>query len=439
MKKILIVPIVLVLIIFSLYHEDVDGMPTTKEGHTKVTQEIEIIEEIIEEVQIEKEKKHDKEVFSVEIKGELNTTKETPLRLRAEVHNAHDSDKCNYWWYKNKKLVSIGNVLEETFTKGEHQVHLVVRDANGIEANSTVVVGAYDYYSVQRFNYDPHYGNLLYVEKQILNHKGQYVLYDDGLHTKEYLEYNEASNLIEQTLEFHHQPNKNTKTVYSYDNIGNRLTSQSFNSEGESVYYRVNTYDENRTVISSKVGKNEENLVDEYATGNQIVYYADPYATIEQEQNIPNDIIRTNDKGQIIYEERYYYGGYKNINEMSYDEHDKLIKSVRKATSEYDSRLDITDYDKDGNAIKVEVRSEVMNQGLCHYISQRTYTSMGQTESEVSRLVDGECPYVDEVKRNYVYDDKGNIINIKVLSDEDSNVGFNTLKVVKAYTNEIEM
>lgn len=450
MKKILIVPILLTLIIFSLYHQNVDGISTTKKGYTNVTHEVEIAEKVIEVFNNSKDElksyleqnetnETEEKRFSVKILGDLNTTKETTVRLYAEVKNAEEIEKCNYFWYEDKQLISMGAFLEETFPKGEHRITLIVRDANGAETNDSVVVGAYDYYSVKRFNYDPHYGNLLYVENQTMNHKGQYVLYDDGMYSKEYSSYDENNNLTEQTVEYYQNPSENRKMFYTYNDDGQRLTSQTFNADGASVYYVSMTYDDNGTLVSTKRGTSEESLSNDNMAYGTAIYYEDPYASGTKDTKLPEDIIRMNDNGQVVYEERHYYGGYKNINESTYNEDGQLTKTIRRATSAYDTRLDISEYDANGNATKKEYKYKAEGRQPCYYVSHRTYVNYGQTESIVNTLLDGECPYIDEVKRTFTYDSDGTVANIKASTDDDVSSSLKTLEVIKAYTNDLEV
>ncbi|CAA6818461.1 MAG: Unknown protein [uncultured Sulfurovum sp.] len=446
-QKLLIIPMLLTLIIFYLYHTDIDGMPAPQT--VTAPSEILIGEGILEvynnsmdemnktgEVNETEEAKR----FSISIKGDLNITRDTVLKLVAEVNNTTEISRCNYWWYEGKELIDMGATLEKAFSKGEHDITVVVRDANGTETNSSVTVNAYDYYSIKRLNYDPHYGNLLSVEKQTMNHQGMYVLYDDGTYLKEYSFYDENSNLTERTVEYYLYPSENRKISYTYDDNANRLTSQTFDAQGESIYYSAHTYDDNGTVVTTKRGTNENDLVDEdYSMYEGAVYYEDPYVvTPSEEDQVAKDIIELNDNGQVIYEE-LYYGDAKAVNKMSYDEDNKITRSERHSISSYDSRLQIMDYNKDGQVIKKEIKYALEDREACHYMTESTYTSIGQIESEVSTFLGGVCPFIDDVKRVFKYDAEGVVINVKANIDGEEGTGFTTLKVVKEYTNELDI
>ena len=446
-QKLLIIPIVLTLIIFSLYHKDIDGMPTPKT--VLVPSEILIGEEILEvynnsmdEMNKTRELNTTEEpkAFSITIKGDLNTTRETLLKLVTEVNNTTDITRCNYWWYEGKELIDMGPILEKAFSKGQHDITVVVRDANGTETNSSVTVNAYDYYSVKHFNYDPHYGNLLHVENQTMNHQGMYVLYDDGTYSKEYTIYDENNNIAERSTEYYLYPTENRKMEYTYDDNGNRVTAQTFNAQGESIYYSAYTYDDNGTIVTVQRGTHEGDLEDEdYSMYEGAVAYENIYVSTEDEEiKRPKDVIELNDNGQVVYEE-LYYGDAKDVSKMSYDEDNKIIRMERHSSSSYDSRLHIMDYNKDGQAIRKEVKYELEDRDSCHYMTENTYTSEGKIESEVSRLLGGVCSFLDEVKRVFEYDADGRVVNVRANTDGEKGTGFTTLKVVKEYTNELDI
>ena len=446
MKKLLLVPMVLTLIIFSLYPEEIDGMDTSTKG--KVTQEIQLEEEILKvynnsknEINISvEENETTEEEFSVEIKGDLNTTKETVITLSAVVKNAEKLEACNYFWYEGKELIDLGATLEKAFDKGDHNITLVVKDANGTETNSSVLLRAYNYHSIRKLNYDPHYGHLLYVERTITNHKGKYVLYDDGTYSKERMTYDDNDKLMERIREYYLYPEENRRTEFTYDNKGNRLASQTFNTEGISINYMLNVYDENSTLINVKYATSPDDIDDSEVVYGNIIYEEAPYAsTIYEEVKIPEDIVELNDNGQAIYEERYY-GDTKIVNKMTYDEKNKLIKSERSYISKYENGSTTMEYDAKGNPLSVEKKRAMKGHASCHYSSQNTFTDEGQIKSNVSVLLGGECHYIDEVKRVYSYDEEGNVESIKSSTDDGAeSEAYTTLKVIKEYANEIDI
>ena len=444
MKKLLLLPMLLALIVFSLYHEDVDGMDTSTKA--KVTEDIQIEEGILEiynnsknEINSSVEVNETKEEFSVEIKGDLNSTKETVIKLRAVVKNAQKLEACNYWWYENAKLIDMGATLEKAFEKGEHNITLVVRDANGEESNTSVIFSAYNYLSIRQLNYDAYYGNLLYTERIITNHKGAYVVYDDGTHSKELMAYDEDNHLVERIREYYRYPNENRKTVFSYDDKGNRLSVQTFNMEGISVDYRLNIYDDNSSLIDMKFGTSPDDIDEQPVYSNieyEEIYDASAYVEVE----VPKDIVRLNDSGKVVYEE-HYYGDMKVVNTMSYNEENKLIKSERNSNSSFETSSIVITFDTEGNAVNTERKYEFKGHSSCHYRTNNTYTSKGEIKTNASVLLGGECPsYIDEVKREYTYDDKGSLLKVQAISDDgDVDGSFTTLKVIKEYINTLDI
>ena len=446
MKKLLIVPMVLALIIFSLYPEEIDVMDTSTKG--QVAQEIQIAEEILkiynnskneinssvevnETIEIEEE-------FSVEIKGELNTTKETVITLKSDVKNAQKLEACNYFWYEGKELIDMGKTLEKAFDKGEHNITLVVKDANGTETNTSVIVRAYNFKSITKLNYDAHYGQLLYTERRVMNHKGQYVLTDDGIYSKVLLTYDNNGLLREREREYYSNPKENRKTEFTYDDKGNRIISQTFNSEGISIDYMLSIYDDNSSLIGMKFGTNSDdidtNKVPEYT---EVIYDTTSYIEVK----IPEDIVELNDNGKVIYEERHYGEYDKVVTKMTYNAKNKLIKSEKISNSPYDTGTSIIEYDEKGNEINQEHKYKMNGHNLCHYRMKNTFTDIvGQVKSKVSTLLGGECPYLDEVKRIYSYDEAGNIVNIKSTTDDDEiSEAHTTLEVIKEYINELDI
>ncbi len=446
MKKLLIIPMVLSLIIFSLYHENIDDMDTSTKG--KVAQETLIEEGILEVYNNSKnelntgveENETVEEVFSVKIIGDLNTTKETVIKLKAEVKNAKNLERCNYFWYDGTTLIDMGITLDKAFDKGEHNIMLIVRDIDGNETNDSVLLGAYNYLSITKLNYDAYYGHLLYKERSITNHKGQHILYDNGTYSKELMTYDNDDHLVERVKEYYRYPEENRKTVFTYDDKGNRLVAQTFNSLGVSINYMLNVYDSNSSLVDIKFGTNEDDINKDEALYVETAYEEISYELpIYYEAKVPDDIVRTNENGQIIYEERYY-GDSKVVNKMTYNEQNKLVKTLRSSNSSYDSSSTIMEYDGKGNAINTEKKYEVKGHSSCHYSSASTYTDAGQVKSKISTLLGGECPYIDEIKRVYSYDAEGNVMKVKSSTESgDSLDAHTTLEVTKEYINELDI
>jgi len=160
---------------------------------------------------------------------------------------------------------------------------------------------------------------------------------------------------------------------------------------------------------------------------------------IYEEVKIPEDIVELNDNGQTVYE-KYHYGDAKLVNKMTYDEENKLIKSERSFNSSYEQSSTTTEYDVKGNPLSVEKKYAMEGHTSCHYSSNNTFTDLGQIKSKVSVLLGGECHYLDEVKRIYTYDEKGNVENIKSLTDGVAeSEAYTTLEIIKEYTNELDI
>ena len=440
MKRLLLIPMVLALTVFSLYH---------KKGNARKEIQIEnrfniynnSKNEINKSVEADEtvEENLSKKEFSVEIIGELNITKENNVTLNAVVKNVQNLEACNYWWYENKKLIEMGETLEKAFEQGKHTLTVVVRDGNGTEINSSVVVNAYNYESITTLHYDAYYGELLYRERSVLNHKGQYVLYDDGLYVKELMSYDESTGmLLERLKEYYGNPEKNRKTKFTYDDKGNRLVAQTFDNEGISTSYLLYVYDENSSLIEMKFGTSAEDIEKdtEEESDDEVLYEESPYVEVK----IPEDVVTLNDNGQVIYEELYYGVNDKIVTTMTYDEDNKLIHSERESISPYDEGITIIDYDKKGNAINKEFKHKLEDESLCHYRDKNTFTESNQIESQVSTLLGGECPYIDEIKRIYSYDEEGEVIGVKATTEgEELSEAHSTLEVVKEYINELDI
>lgn len=442
MKKLLLLPIVLILMVFSLYHEDVGGRNNIEQDQKNRHQEIQIEEEILEIFTSQNEIKEveasigsTEKKFSVKIKGDRKVLKDNSVILTADVENAQRLERCNYFWYEDAKLIDMGETLQKRFAKGDHNITLKVKDVNGVEKNSTILLSAYDYYSIKRFNYDPYYGNLLYVETIITNHKGYNVVYDNGNFSKEVSKYDENDKLIEKIVDYYKYPDESSKTSYSYNDDGQILVRQTFNHMGESVYYALHIYDDKGTLTDIQYGTNEDDVKARNVDETEIIYYST--ADLNETQAVQ----RLNENGQVVYEEQDY-GDFKVINKNIYDDNYRLVKEIRRSESTISSRETVREYDEKGNPINSEYKRYYnLNDAevYCHYATASTFTDSGMSKTEVSTVLGGNCPYVDEVKREFTYDDELNVANVKAIFDGDKEASFNTLVIKRTYTNEIEM
>ena len=447
MKKLLSLSILLALIVLFVYHEDSNGKNIDKNIHKNIET---IAKPHLEKINIKnnshdeigsrvEENELDDGNLSVIIEGDFNTTKEKVITLSTTVEHAQNLDACNYWWYEADELIGMGDNLEKSFSKGEHNITLVVRDVTGQETNTSVTVRAYNYFSISRFHYDAYYGNLLYVSREVTDHKDKVIIDDDGIYSKKFYTYDEVNNLLLKRIEEHYDnPNENTKTVFTYDEEGNRLSRQIFDVDEVSIRYIEHVYDENNSLVDLKVGTTIENA----QSINESFISRDDNEEIVNEENstsldLPKDIIELNAKGEVVYEKLYY--GYETVtSKMTYNEENSLIELTSLTTSVDSSRRRTTRYDKNGNNIYFEEQYEEKGQPSCHYRSDMSYNDDQEIASEVSVLLGGECPYINEKKRVYTYDDEGTLIGIKALTENgDMTEAYSTLKVIKRYVNEI--
>ena len=443
MKKILIVPILLALVIFGLYHEDVVGKHSEADTHSLPNKELPLNEvplykEIVEVYNTdydEMNETEEKKEFSVEIQGDLNTTKETTIVLTAVVKNAENVQACNYFWSENNKTIDIGQNLEMSFTKGEHVITVRALDANGEDTYATVIVRAYDYYMVVREHYNAYYGNLEYTEKEIKNHRGQYLLMDDGTYLRDAYVYDDQYRMIENTYKYYMYPTENKTVRYEYDNQDNRVREATFDGNGEMIYLIVNSYDEDGNLTLIQSGKDEDSLSSEQY--NEQYIYASPYSEDSTSESTTSNVRKEyNENGKVTYEE-VNYSDMQFIYEYAYAENDRIIKesSSMQSDGRFNSRTSY--YNEKSQVSSYERKYGDENGVICHFKIAYTYNSEGNTATKVDQLLEGDCPYISEVKRSYNYDKNGLVKSID--SSLDGEKGYSTLKVIKTYTNELEL
>ena len=145
-----------------------------------------------------------------------------------------------------------------------------------------------------------------------------------------------------------------------------------------------------------------------------------------------------NDDGKVTYE-AYDDGSMKTIYEYSYHKNGQMKKEKYEAISEDEITTSIRYYNDKGELISRERSDKLKTNGKeCSFRTEYTYNNQGYRASSVDVLLGGECPYIDEVKRKFTYNDNGNIINVQSVLDGDAKNGYTTMKVVKFYTNELE-
>jgi len=441
MKKLLIIPALLALTLFSVYHYKIEGkkiyeQPTVIE---KMEQSI-----FIEQAEIYSSKKEnnlsEEKIFTIKIATEVNTTRDYATTLTVEVENATNPDACNFFWYENEKLLGLGATLEQSFSNGEHTINIIAKDGEGHESNATVSVLAWDYTKIETLHFDSNYGDLEYKETEIYDHKDRYILIDDGTFAKHSYVYDDEDNRIERRVIYYNYPHESRQWLYTFDENHNQLSSKGINIQtGNTLYYNVKTYDEEGNETSSKSGNNEDDLHDdyiEYGTPNADDYYE--YNTTRQVQE--GDKIVKNEAGKITYEERNYYD-MKTIDEYSYDINGTLTQQVSTMITK-NNRYDITiyNYNENQDISSTEQIYKSNEEITCHYKTSSTYNEDGSQNTEKRETIDGICSEnVDENSyKKYSYDEDGRVNNVISSLDKESDDNMTTLKVIKSYTNELE-
>ena len=438
MKKILIIPMLLSLIIFAFYHQESNKKEHVIKINKNIQEEIPIYNEIIEIYNNSKnELNSTNKKFKISVGSDINTTREKMITLNVKLENTQNIDTCNYFWYKEKNIIGIGSSVSHSFEKGEHKITVQVVCDKGDEANTSLWVRAYDYYTIRREHYNAYYGELEYTEIDILNYKDKYILMDDGIFSKYSYEYDEAGHTTQIKNEYYQYPNENETTQYEYDEAGNKIKEIILNAKGEIIYMTVNRYSEDGNLTSSKSGKDENSLIeDRYENESYVnISYTDSDDE-ESEMNI-EEVKKYNDDAKLIYEEMNY-GKIKFIYEYKYNE-DVLVKDVTNIVSENKSQSRINIYNDKAEVVTVERKFTTAKNTSCHYETNYSYTDKGDIKSKVDVLLEGECPYLDDVKRIYNYDNQGNQKSTHAIVDGDEVNYITTLKVIKSYTNELEI
>ena len=449
MKKLLIVLILLGLILIFSF-EDVSGKTSSVDKNlTPTTKEKSIMEEVVtiyNSNHSEMENNSEVEVvdnndsnFSISIGLDRNTTRDTNESFFVEVNNAKNIDSCNYLWKINNDRSVFGREIEISFPKGESFVTVRVICGEQ-EDNATIKVTAWEYFEEKTYHYNAYYGNLEYVEREIFDYKYRYVIYDDGIFSKTNFIYDDNGEVIERKKIYYKHPSENRVTKYTYNNIGDRLSVKSFNLEGKLLYLSLFKYNEKGDLISIRSGTDMEHLkeeivVEETEEESSVVNETNE---VDKEDDMKEEETILDSKGQVAYE--IYDDGYtKTIYEYSYYDNGQLKEEKYKFTSEDEISTRINFYNNEGNMISRERSYKLKNNTeQCSFRTEYTYNKQGYKASSVDILLNGVCPFIDEVKREFTYDDNGNILNTHSVINGDAKNGYTTMKVVKFYTNELE-
>ena len=439
--KLLIIPLLLALTLFGIYHNNIEGETTLYHQPTIMTKmEQKILTEDAEIFTVKKELNSTKKVFTVETVSEINTTRDTELTLTAQVINVENKEACNFFWYQEGELVGIGSTLKQAYPKGEHSITIMAKDAQGHESNATVTVTAWDYKKTETLHFNASYGDLEYKELEIYDHKGRFLIMDDNSFSKYSYVYDEDDNRIERSVIYYQYPHENRKWLYTFDENHNQLTSKAINLQtGNTLYYNVKTYDEDGNITSSKSGSNEDELYDDHQV------YGDPYTEEYYEYN-STEIAHKDDKtildehDNVIYEERNY-DYMKVVEEYSYDENNHMTQHISSMLSE-GSREDINiyNYDENQTITSNEQIYKINEEVICHFKTTSTYNEDGSNATEKKETLDGICTEYGETDsfKKFGYDKDGRVNNVVSSLEDESDDGQTTLKIIKSYTNDLE-
>jgi hypothetical protein len=301
-------------------------------------------------------------------------------------------------------------------------------------------VTAWDYKKIETLHFNANYGDLKYKEVEVYDHKNRYIIMDDGSFAKRINIYDEEDNRVEHQVIYYDYPHESRQWLYTFDENHNQLSSKSINLKtGRTLYYSLQTYDEEGNVTSSKSGENEDNLYDDYAEyGNQ---YEDSYYEYNSTHRAHADDKRIlNEAGLVTYEERNY-GYMKTIEEYSYDSNNTMTQHISTMITE-EVNYDITVYNYNGNQ-NISSSEQIYKTGeevTCHYKNSSTYNEDGSQNTEKQEILDGICPeYVDDNSfKKYSYDEDGRVKNVTSSLEKESDESQTTLKVIKSYTNDLE-
>jgi hypothetical protein len=442
MNKLLIIPALLALTLFSVYHHKIEGKKMYEQPMMMEKMEQKILNEQVEIYNVKKENNISEEkVFTITTEKDINTTRDSDTTLTVKVQNANNEEACNFFWYENDVLIGIGSTLEHSFEKGEHVITVIAKDAEGHESNATTIVTAWDYTKVETLHFDVNYGNLEYKEVELYDHKGRYIIMDDSTFAKRHYVYDEEDNRIENTVVYYEYPHESRQWLYTFDENHNQLSAKSINIEtGRTLYYTVKTYDEEGNVTSSKSGNNEENLRDDSIDYG--AYYEDndyyEYNSTQEENKDDKTIL--NEAGKITYNEKNY-DDMKIIEEYSYDDNGSMTQQISTMITEnYKYDITIYNYDSTQDVSSTEQIYKTDEEVNCHYKITSTYNEDGSQNTEKREILDGICS--EEVEENsfkkYIYDNDGRVKNIISSLENESDDNLTTLKVIKSYTNDLD-
>ena len=442
MKKLLLVPILLGLILFSFKDASEVRVTANLDKNLTPSKEQPFVEEhgnyktnYSNKVELIENNESN---FSIDIGSDRNTTRDTNESFVVQVKNADNIESCNYFWKISNELGDIkdiiGREVELEFPKGKSlvNVHVICGEQ---EANATIKVIAWEYFGKKTYHYNAYYGELEYTEREIFDYRGKCLIEDNGIYSKYNFIYDEEGRLIEQTTLYYHHPSDNEIIKFTYNSKGEKTSAKSFTLDGELRYVSLFKYNEQGETISLLSGSDMEHLEEQIYSSeeSQIVYEStDLYTEDTNDQRILND------DGKVTYES-YDYVFMKMIYEYSYYYNGEIEKEQRKVVTDDRQSIHISYYNDKGELLSKERSDKSKTDGTeCSFRTEYTYNKQGYIATSVDILLGGECVYIDEVEKNFTYDDKGNVVNVHSVLDGDIKNGHTTMKVVKFYTNELE-
>ena len=436
MKKLLIIPALLSLTLFTIYHYKVEEKKVYEQPKVIKKIEQQIFTNYTKTYTIKDENnKSEEKIFTVETIAEINTTKESEITLSAKVLNATNVEECNFFWYEEGELIGMGSPLEKSFSKGKHLLTVVAKDTEGHESNATVTVTAWDYRKVEVLHFNANYGELEYKELTIYDHKGRYLIMKNGTFSKYINVYDEEDNRVEHRVIYYNYPSESRQDLYTFDENHNQLTFTAIEiTTGQTIYYNVKTYDEEGNVTSSKSGENEDELYDDYIEHNREYVNYNPTSTTKI-----NDKTILDEHDNIIYEERDY-GHTKEITKHIYDDNNKMTQYISTTISDENrEETYIYNYDENQTLLNMEHIYKIDDTIACHDRTSSTYNKNGQKKTEKREMLDGVClEYAEDSFKKFSYDKDGRVKNVTTSTDEASDNNQTTLKIIKSYTNELE-
>ena len=440
MRKLLLIPALLAITLFTVYHHDVDSKSISIPTEKTEVKEFQVPESIIivnDEIVTAKNELNVSEAkeFKVSIEPEHNTLIENVTTLTAQVENANNALACNFFWYEDDELIGMGSPFESIFEKGEHLLTLKASDGEGNLSKTELLVTAWEYSKTERLHFNAYYGNLEYTEQEIYDHNYNLVLVDDPTFYKERSFFNERNQVTERRTTYYGYEQFNRTKLFTYDEYGYHASIKTLDHEGNTIYFISYLRDKEGNVLSMKSGENENELMEENLS-METYYYAESNETVEVHED---DKKITNKAGDITFEETNY-DGLKFIDEYKYDDNRSMIQNISIMISDDEYESTTYNYDDKGNTISTEQLYKKSDLVTCHFKTTRTYNDDGYVLTSGKEILDGDCSDREEKEsfKQYSYDKNGNVSSVKSSSEQGDEEAYTTLKVIESYTNEVE-